>query len=276
MAWFKEDKPKDPDNEKKPKAPFGEKSPEITPPEKPESNGDEPEHPEGEYGNEPVLMNPFLLLGIALVVCFLPTILLSGANLLMPKAQTQSQQQAAEPSEPIIRVNEPREVGTYAMTDHFDVTSRGETIWHIYYIDPDAAPEDQKKSIEIAANDITFAPDGTDNTVTIYETTYDEMDSEGEDAKVIKENAKDPKNTAVIHYDPNKRDVEVYAFVSLEKNANKNANLTYSEAAGVTETISIPTSSVTVIDDHLGTVEKISEYDDHGQWHTRWIVHSLH
>ena len=217
---------------------------------------------------EPV--NPFVLLGVLFAITFLPMMALSYIQWFTSE-YGQGEDAAVEQTEnSIYRANVPIEVGTYPLTYIFDTTSNGKRSWHISY----TGEEDHDEHFVVDDENVSFEA-GNAFEVTVYLTTIDRMSSESEDAEVLEANALPADLHFTVHYDANRREIQTYQFISLAKNGNSPATLTFSEAPGVTDTIEVPTSAIKVINDGLGYVEKISEYDEHAQWITHWIIHSL-
>ena len=114
---------------------------------------------------------------------------------------------------------------------------------------------------------------GEDGTVDISKQQHDK--AEIESGKVVRENATQPTYKAVVYYNPDKQELSQYKLVSLAKNGGSAATLTYEEASGITDTVSIFPSLLEIVDDGSGIVEKVSSYDESGAWKTHWVVHSL-
>ena len=231
--------------------------------------------PENQNGNKSITDNPIVLLILAAIICLIPTLVLAmiGSN-----AANSEKEQMTDEAKTVMVAHDPQEKGTYDIVNYFDTGSKEDRTYHIYYNDESENGTIEEKHIELNQSLVTFEASGKDNTVTFYETTFDAVASgteESDEPVVVTENAKDPETSAVIHYDTDKREVETFGLVSLEKKGGSNATLTYTEAAGITNTLSIPPSLITVEDDGEGIVEHIWEYDENGQWVERWVIHSL-
>ena len=114
---------------------------------------------------------------------------------------------------------------------------------------------------------------GQDGTVSLSVQRHDRVEIDS--GKVVSESAKPDTYKATVYYDPDKREGTTYQLVSLEKNGESPAVLTYAEANGITDTIKISPKDIKIIDDGAGKVEKIKSYDEHGIWNTKWEIHSL-
>lgn len=215
--------------------------------------------------------NPMVLLAVLFALTFIPMLALSYVQWFAAEFGAKTAETAEEvQEEAIYRTNPPLEVGTYPIAYLFDTTAGGKRSWHIGY----TGEEGRSESFTLPEENVSFEAGGALE-VTVYISTIDRMSSEGEDAEVLEANAQPADLHMTVRYDANRREVSTYGFVSLEKNGNAAAKLTFSEAAGVTDTVEVSPSLITVIDDGAGYVEKISTYDEHAQWTTRWIVHSL-
>ena len=224
---------------------------------------------------EPITANPIVLLILAAVICMIPTLVLALVGSSLDQEEKKAENQ---PVETVMVAHEPQEKGTYEISSMFDVASQGKTTYHIRYNEEGEDGEIKEQSIELDQSAVTFEASGEDNTITLYEVSFDAVEAGTQDTEspvIVTENAQDPEMTATIHYDPEKRNVDTYGLVSLEKKGNSDAVLTYTEAAGITNTLSISPSIITVEDDGEGIVERIEEYDENGQWYLHWVVHSL-